>query len=169
MFAIHPLPTLRKRERGAVAVEFAVVAVAFLLLLFGIMEFGRLMYLFNTIQEVTRRAAREAVVTWKLTHDTAAFKQAALFGGSTLPAGGEVGTANLRIEYLNVSGAVISTLPTSPADNIIKCENGEAQCIASVRVSVTGVTYIPMVGLFPFLRIPLPPSTVTMPAESLGY
>lgn len=158
----------RPRQKGATAVEFAVVAIAFLLLLFGIMEIGRLMYLFNTVQEVTRRAARQAAVTWTSTHSSTAFKQAALLGGSTLPAGAEVAMANLRIQYLNLSGGTPSPMPVSPSDNVIQCENLTSSCIASVRVSITGVTYNPMVGLFPYLAIPLPASTVTIPAESLG-
>lgn len=160
--------TLRCREHGVAVVEFAVVATVFFLLLFGVMEFARLMYLFDTVQEVTRRAARQAVVTWTTTHRTTAFKEAALFGGSTVPAGGEISTANLQIDYLNADGNVVATEPTSPADNVLQCANGTAQCIASVRVSITGVTYSPMGGLLPFLAITLPASTVTMPAESMG-
>jgi len=162
-------PAGRHKEKGAAAVEFAVVTMAFLVLLFGIMEFGRLMYLFNTIQEVTRRAARQAAVTWATTHQTTAFKQSALFGGDTLPAGREVGTANVQIQYLNLAGNVVTTLPTGAADNLVHCANATTQCIASIQVSISGVTYAPMSGLFPFLAITLPPSTVTMPAESLGY
>lgn len=161
-------PSPRNSQAGAAAVEFAVVASAFLLLVFATMEIGRLMYLFNTVQEVTRRAAREAAVTWTTTHQTTAFKQDALLGGSTLPAGGEVGTANLQIQYLNLSGATTNPMPTSPTDNAIQCENLTNSCIASVQVSISGVTYAPMVGLLPFLAIPLPASTVTTPVESLG-
>ncbi|MFD2270633.1 TadE family protein [Undibacterium arcticum] len=35
----------------------------FLVLFFGTLEFGRLIYLWNTVQEVSRNAARMAVVT----------------------------------------------------------------------------------------------------------
>jgi len=49
-------------ERGAAAVEFALVATVFFTLLFGVMEFGRLLYLWNTTAEATRRGARIAAV-----------------------------------------------------------------------------------------------------------
>ena len=56
----HRLPpaTRAGRQQGAAAVEFALVALLFFTLLFGILEFGRMLYLYNTVQEVSRRAAR---------------------------------------------------------------------------------------------------------------
>lgn len=169
------------QQRGAAAVEFALIAMLFFTLLFGILEFGRLFYLYNTVQEVTRRAAREAVVNWKdqLSQDNV--KSLALFGGS-LPAGAEITAGNIKIEYLTASGGEPNPSPTSAADNISACLTGPDGCIALVRVSIVGLPgvscplntekacYTPMIsGLFPFLSVPIPASTVTMPAESLGY
>ena len=50
------------RQHGASAVEFAFIVVMFLTLLFGIVEFGRLFFNINSVQEITRRAAREQSV-----------------------------------------------------------------------------------------------------------
>jgi hypothetical protein len=53
--------------------------------------------------------------------------------------------------------------------------NRQRQCNTQAKqhqrgvVSITGESYAPMVGLFPFLSVPIPVSTVTMPVESLGY
>lgn len=52
----------RHAQRGATAVEFALVASAFLILLIGIMEMGRVLFYWNTAAEVTRLGARMAVV-----------------------------------------------------------------------------------------------------------
>lgn len=157
-------------NRGVATVEFAIIAMLFFILLFGILEFGRLFYVFNTVQEVTRRAAREAVVAWAPDNEDA-IKQSALFGSNSLLAGAEITTSNIAIDYLNGDGDLISTgsLPSSPANNIEECVAASAICIAYVQVSITGATYTPMIGLFPFLAIPIPASTVTMPAESMGY
>lgn len=57
----HP-STSRSKQRGVSAVEFALVLVVLLALLFGIVEFGRLFFTINSVQEITRRAAREQVV-----------------------------------------------------------------------------------------------------------
>ena len=155
------------RQQGTSAVEFALVAIVFFTLLLGIIEFGRLFYVWNTVQEVTRRAAREAVVRWEDQANNV--KVMALFGSTNLPAGAEISTSNISIEYLNSSGVRPSPFPLKPADNISACLSSSATCISDVRVSITGTSYVPMMGLFTFLSIPIPPSTVTMPAESLGY
>lgn len=52
----------RHSERGAVAVEFALVASIFFTLLLGVMEFGRILFYLNTAAEATRLGARVAVV-----------------------------------------------------------------------------------------------------------
>jgi len=162
--------TSRHQQHGAAAVEFALIAMLFFTLLLGILEFGRLFYLYNTVQEVTRRAAREAVVRWVDEMDDAAeVESLVLFGGTSLPAGVEITAANINIEYLTVSGGTPTPFPGSAADNISACLSGPDGCIAFVRASITGATYVPMIGLFPFLAVPIPASTVTMPAESMGY
>jgi len=49
-------------QRGATAVEFAIVAALLFTLLIGIMEFGRILFYWNTATEATRLGARIAVV-----------------------------------------------------------------------------------------------------------
>ncbi len=51
-----------KNERGAAAVEFAIVMIVFFTLLFGIMDFGRLLFTWNSAQEATSLGVRMAVV-----------------------------------------------------------------------------------------------------------
>ena len=178
-------------QRGAAAVEFALVAIPFFLLMFGAMEFGRLLYLWNTVQEVTRNAARQAVVT-DFTNATAvaSIRQSAVFRTTpgALPAAAEITNARVNIRYLNAAGVVANPMPSSPGDNIAACLDATrvAECIRFVEVCVsTGATcaanemisFVPMISLFsqsgPFstdltgLLIPL--STVRMPAESLGF
>lgn len=162
-------PVPARNERGAAAVEFALVALLFFTLLFGILEFGRLLFLYNTVQEVSRRAAREAVVRWIDQTDTV--KTLALFGGTALPAAPEVTAANITISYLNKSGAQVTLPPLDPGDNLSACGDNTrtASCIDSVRVSIDNVSYTPMVSLFGFLNIALPASVVIMHAESLGF
>ncbi len=160
-----------KSQRGAAAVEFAIIAMLLFTLLFGIIEFGRMFYLFNTVQEVTRRAAREAVVRWANDASQNDVKVLALFGGTSLPAGAEITADNINIEYLTADGGDpgVNVETTTPADNLSACLSGAAHCIALVRVSISDARYTPMVGLFPYFNVTIPASTVTMPAESLGY
>jgi len=53
---------LRRSERGAALVEFALVSLVLYLLLAGAIEFGRLMFDANALQDVARVAARELAV-----------------------------------------------------------------------------------------------------------
>ncbi len=160
-------------QRGVAAVEFAIIAMLLFIVLFGILEFGRLFYVFNSVQEVARRAAREAVVRWAVddTAETDEIKRLALFGStSSLPAGAEITASRISIDYLNtITGSNISSPPDSASANITECLAKSTKCINYVRVTITGATYAPMVGLFPYLRVPIPASTVIMPAESMGY
>lgn len=46
------------RQRGVAAVEFAILLLPMLLIAFGIVEFGRAFYQYNTLVKATRNAAR---------------------------------------------------------------------------------------------------------------
>jgi len=59
---MKPLRSLRKSQRGAAAVEFALVAIVFFMLLIGIVEMGRVLFTWNAAAEATRYGARVAVV-----------------------------------------------------------------------------------------------------------
>ncbi|TAK40416.1 MAG: pilus assembly protein [Betaproteobacteria bacterium] len=61
------MTTMRQRARfgqsGVTAVEFALISVALVLLLVGIVQFGLAMFIFDSAAEATRRGARLAVVS----------------------------------------------------------------------------------------------------------
>ena len=88
-----------KYQRGVYAVEFAIVAGIFFMLLFAIIEVGRLMYTYNVLHEASRRAARIAVVCQI---DDTDIKTMALFNGANLIP--NLTTANLSISYLDEFG-----------------------------------------------------------------
>lgn len=178
----------RAKQRGAAAVEFGIIAVLFFTLFFGIIEFGRVFYLYNTVQEVTRCAAREGVVNWK-TAENSIQRKCIFQGGSTgnvaLVAGWEIQNIHVQLRYLNSPGETeeASPQPDSIEGNISECEAKTSNCIRFVEASLWCTTsdpkkcnqtthriiYQPMFGLIPVSGIGIPNSTVTMPAESLGY
>jgi hypothetical protein len=53
----------RSRQRGISAVEFAIVGSVLAILLLAILQFGRMVYTMNVMQEGARRAARVAAVS----------------------------------------------------------------------------------------------------------
>lgn len=166
----HPSPN--QKQRGVAAVEFALVALLFFTILLAIIEIGRMLFIFNTMQEMTRNGARAAVVRWVDSASQAEIKSIALFYGTSMPANPYLTTANITITYLQKDGATeVTALPTDPGDNLSACGDSTrvANCIYNVRVSITGATFTPMMGLFDFLTMPLPTSEVTMHAESLGF
>lgn len=194
MWANKPLRAQHRRRRaqaGVYVVEFAIVAMVFFMFLFGVMEMARVMYMFNTLQEVTRRAAQAAAsANFSDPASLAAVRQIAVFRSSAgaLMLGDPVTDASIRIDYLalvvvakhmTLVPMAASALPASPTRNRLNCTNDPngAACISFVRVRVcdpansascTPVTYQ---SLLSFVSMPfgLPLSTSIVKAESLGY
>lgn len=186
------LPNLAKRQaqNGTVAVELALVLILFLTLVFGILEVARVMYICNTLQEVTRRAAALATNT-DFTSGTAIqrVREKAVFRTSPgfLAFAEPVTDRHVNIDYMRIrkSGKVLSMeripsvlLPASPAENLANCMRdpyGDS-CIRLVRVRVcqpgsgdecTRVPYQRLVSLIP-IPFALPRATTIANAETLG-
>ena len=51
---------MRHQQKGMYTVEFALVAALFFVLLFGVIEFARALFVWETLTEATRRGARLA-------------------------------------------------------------------------------------------------------------
>ncbi|MGO4376884.1 TadE/TadG family type IV pilus assembly protein [Pseudoduganella sp. RAF53_2] len=174
----RPSPRHLPRQRGGVAVEFALLALfVFFPLMLAIIEVGRYMYVYNTMQEVTRRAAREAAIRWTSTADNTTAKTLAMFNRTTVvPGASEITPGTINITYLNKAGTAVINPPTDPADNMSACNDAlrTASCIYSVQVQMTNVQFTPFVAnssLFNSnsLKINMPASTVIMYAESMGF
>ena len=60
----------QNRQQGQSLLEMALVSLIFFFLLFGIIEFGRALWTYNTIVQSTRQAARWAVVNVANAADT---------------------------------------------------------------------------------------------------
>lgn len=135
-------PSLPCRQKGAAAVEFALIAIVFFTLLLGIIEFGRVLFTWNSVAEATRWGARLAVVCDK---DDATIKERMRLIAGTLT------DSDIDIRYLNPPSAVNT------------CDKSNCK---SVEVSVTGATITPMI---PFLGLTLtiPPFTTSLPRESM--
>ncbi|MTV37955.1 TadE/TadG family type IV pilus assembly protein [Duganella radicis] len=178
------------RQRGATVAEFALSVVLFFTTMFFVIEVSRLLYLWNTLQEATRRAAYAAAVSdFSNTAVMDGVRQAAVLRTTpgTLALGTPVTDAHIRIDYLsltrNADNSLSMTaipaagLPSCPARAHINCianPNG-ASCIRFVRARVCApgtdcdaVSYQP---LFPLtgLNFALPQATTIAKAESLGY
>jgi len=126
------------KQAGVAAIEFAIVsALVFLTALFGVIEFGRLLWTWNAATEATRLGARLGVVCDM--DDASIETQMKL----RLPALNE-GPGDIKIDYL-------------PAG----CTTATCQ---AVRVSLTGYEHAMMIPFVP-LTLTLPPFTTTLRKE----
>lgn len=169
--------------------EFALLVLFFLTLIFGVLEMARLVYLFNTLQEVTRRAASIAASS-AFDQDTQdSIRRNALFADNNgnLVLGRPVTFEHLQLEYLSLSrtgtGSLamqpITAMPADPVQNRLNClaDPYAENCIRFVRVRVcqpgaAGCTPVPYEMLFPLVKLTglvLPRSTTTAPAQTMGF
>ncbi|MEH6436006.1 TadE/TadG family type IV pilus assembly protein [Massilia sp. DD77] len=181
----------RNRESGVAAIEVALLAGVFLLFVFGVIEIARMMYIVNTLQESTRRAAAAAsLVSHRDTGALDRIRQQAVFRDSpgNLIFGAPVTDRNIRIDYLALasrggSAPVLSpiptaSLPTCPRENRRICllNPHAANCIRFVRVRVCenneedACHPVEYLSMMPFLALPvgLPRATTITMVESLG-
>ena len=142
-----------RRQGGTTTVEFAVVGLVAVTLLFGVIEIARAMFTLNTLTEATRRAVRVAVVC---PINDPAIIQAATFGDWT-SAPLNLNAGNFTVEYLNSAGNVIGNPATSSGFIQIR--------YARVRISnYTDILIIPLLNL----SYTAPDFSATLPRESLG-
>jgi len=144
-----------QRQRGTTTVEFAIIGAAMLVVLFGVIEVARAMFVMNALGEATRRAARMATVC---PVNDPSIAQVGLFntpGGSGNRILGDLTAANFAIEYLNAAGAVVA----DPVGNFSQIEFVRTR-IANYQHQI----------LIPFATslITTPEFATTLRRESLG-
>jgi Flp pilus assembly protein TadG len=146
---------MRRDQTGTTTVEFAIVGAVFFMLLFGVIEFGRALFVANALDESTRRGARLAAVC--PVGDPMPAQAAILAGtdGVSLISP-DLTVANVAIAYLDVNGAPVA----NPAVNL-----------AAIRYVRTSIVNFQQQLLIPFIMpsFLMPSFAATLPAESLGY
>lgn len=136
------------RQKGTTTVEFAVVGMLTLVLLFAVVEFGRILFSLNVLDESARRAARVAAVC---PVGDAAIGDAATF--VSLP---NLSPTNVVIQYLNGNGLPLA----DPA-------GAEYPLIQYVRVRIVNYSFpvaLPLIATV----FTAPEISSTLPRESLG-
>jgi Flp pilus assembly protein TadG len=95
-----------EKEKGAVAVEFALVLPIFLVLVFGIFEFGRAFNIQVSLSEAARESARYAAVH---SSDAGFSVGAAQDAGVTAAPSVALTAANVEIAYRDLNGSAASS------------------------------------------------------------
>jgi Flp pilus assembly protein TadG len=135
------------RQAGAVAVELALVMPLLCLLLFGIVEMGRLLWTWNAAVEATRLGARLAVVCDVDRSVGAPIKSRMR---AELPL---LANTNITIEYMNPVDTVDPT-----------CTNDDCK---AARVRLSGLTYNTIIPFLP-LSLTLPAFSTTLRKEYMS-
>jgi len=142
----------RHKQQGVYTIEFAIVGAVFFLLLFAVLEVGRLFFVWNVLTEASRRGARLATVCYFDHGAVSAFapmREAALF--NKVPMAPNLSIANLKISYLQLDG--------SPVGDI-----DEIKLVRAEIINYQHQLIIP--GLF--MTLNSPSFATTLPRESLG-
>jgi Flp pilus assembly protein TadG len=138
--------TFRKGERGSTLVEYSIAVTVFITAMFGVIEFGRALWVHNALTDATRRGARYAVL--HSVNDIAQVKNVVVYGD---PAGGakpivpNLSTANVDVSY--------SQMAVNAGTATVKVSNYQFQFV------------VPIVGK----TITMPSYTSTLTGESAGF
>jgi len=157
---------MRKQQQGVATVEFAIVGALTLLLIFAVIEFGRLVFVWSSATDAARRGVRVAVVcpvNDQAVRNVTVFNAASTAGASRLLSG--MSTANVTVDYLDGGGNVLNCTGCN-CDN--SCGDAPYVSIRYVQVSINNYQHTLLLPP-PFnVTLDMPPFTSTLPRESLG-
>lgn len=143
----------RKGERGAALLEFSLAATVFLVVIFGTLEFGRLLWSHNALTDATRRAARYAVTRTK-SNDPASAAQKAIKNVAVY--GNPEGTGNALVDGLK------------PDQVLVTFSNDYGLGAGSVSVEVDKYEFqfvVPLLGT----KMQMPAYRTALTSESAGF
>jgi hypothetical protein len=137
---------MKKFQKGATAVEFALVSIIFLSMLLAIMDFGRVLYTWNAAAEATRLGARISVVC-----DRGATKVL-----SAMEQFVPMTSSNLHIDWYDATGNISTSCDSSSC--------------AGVAVGLTGLTVqtVSPLAWIGFSSLPVPDFQTYLPREVMG-
>jgi Flp pilus assembly protein TadG len=133
-------------ERGSTLVEFSIAATVFLTAMFGVIEFGRALWVHNALTDAARRGARYAVL--HSSADAAQVKNVVVYGdpaGGTKPVVPNLTTNNVTVDY--------SQFALNKGTATVGIQNYKFQFV------------IPIVGT----TITMPKYATTLTGESVGW
>jgi Flp pilus assembly protein TadG len=136
---------MNTRQRGATIIEFSFVLILFLMFLFGVLDFSRLLYTWNMTNEATRAGARYAVVC------------------ATLGDNSRILTA-MQQRVPQITSINVAWEPAG-------CDEIKTMC-EGVNVSVTNLQFkwvSPLPGVLAQKIINLPAFTTYLPREMMRY
>lgn len=137
----------RHAPSGSTSVEFALVLMAYLTVLLGILDFSRMLFTWNAANEATRWGARTAVVCDK--GDAAVLAHMR----SILP---QLTSANVQVNWFDATGAQSTTCTASTCAGV------------EVLIANLDYTWISPIGFSTTRWFDMPSFATYLPRESMG-
>lgn len=137
---------LKSNERGTTLVEFSIAATVFLVSMFGVIEFGRALWVHNALSDAARRGARYAV----------------------LHSPDDIDKVKNVVVYGDEEGGEQPLIPNLTTENVSVSYSDFALNKGTASVSITNYAFqfvIPIVGT----TITMPNYTTTLSGESVGW
>lgn len=148
--------------------EFVLISGVFFMIIFGIIEFGRLFYIHNALTDAARRGARYAALHKEV--DKACVKNIVVYGESNVDAKCAP-TGPALINGLDPNTQVTVTYEGADADNDPKTDPTDyGMNLGTVTVEITNYTFNLAIPFLPatWRTLTMPNYVTTLTAESAG-
>jgi Flp pilus assembly protein TadG len=157
----------RRKERGATMAEFAVIASVFFMIIFGIIEFGRLLYTHNALTDASRRGARYAVLHGE--DKITCVKNVVVYGETRVDPStcAVIGTPDPLINNLGIGNVVVTYEGADADNNPATPPTAFGMNLGTATVSIQNYSFtlaIPFVGK----TFTMGAYTTTLTSESAG-
>jgi len=133
-------------ERGNTLVEFSITGTAFLVIFFGVLDFGRLLWTHNALSDAARQGARHAVSN--SVTSTAAIKNAVVYG--------------------NPNGGLTPVVPGLTADNVEIIYDNVGLGRGTATIKIKG-HHFKFASLFFGFDFQMPDYQTTLTGETMGF
>ena len=133
---------MKSKQRGVATLELALVLPLLLAICFGITEFGRAIFTYDTLAKSARSAARY------LSTQSAGNANAWAVADNLVVYGNPAGTGSPLVPGLAVSNVTVCDASNCSANLFV----GSNPTINTVTVTITGYTFTPVLDLLEFTR-----------------
>ena len=150
-------------ERGSTVVEMAMAAMVFFVMIFGIIEFGRLLYTHNALTDAARRGARYAVLH---PENAPCVEEVVVYGESNINPNTCAATGPALINGLTTTNVIV-TYTGADLDGNPDSPNPWGTNLGTATVTIEDYTFdlsIPLIGR----TLNMPEYSTTLPSESAG-
>ncbi|HEX5601732.1 MAG TPA: TadE family protein [Pyrinomonadaceae bacterium] len=147
--------------------EFAIISAVFFMIIFGIIEFGRLLYTHNALTDAARRGARYAVLHHETEADTICVKNIVVYGEANVDPKTCVPTGPALINGLTFDNVIVAYEGADDDNNPVTPSTDFGMNLGTASVSIENYRFNLSIPLM-HRTLTLPHYVTTLTAESAG-